>query len=67
MSLISHPDGRQLLQIAKSNPKDDGVYECVASNPIATITTSCTLSVACESPPVEPPAAQMFSKWNAFS
>lgn len=48
MSLMSHPDGRQLLQIAKSNPKDDGVYECVASNPIATITTSCTLSVACE-------------------
>lgn len=48
MSLMSHPDGRQLLQIAKSKPEDDGVYECVATNPIATITTSCTLSVACE-------------------
>lgn len=48
MSLVSHPDGRQLLQIAKSTPKDDGVYECVAANPIATISTSCTLTVACE-------------------
>lgn len=48
ISLISHPDGRQLLTVLKSVRRDDGVYECVAANPIATITTSCTLSVACE-------------------
>ncbi|XP_077369900.1 striated muscle preferentially expressed protein kinase-like isoform X1 [Festucalex cinctus] len=44
--LISHPDGRQLLSILKCNQKDAGVYECVASNPLATITTSCTLTIA---------------------
>lgn len=49
IGLISHPDGRQLLTILRSVRRDDdGVYECVAANPIATITTSCTLSVACE-------------------
>uniref|UniRef100_I3K362 Striated muscle enriched protein kinase a n=1 Tax=Oreochromis niloticus TaxID=8128 RepID=I3K362_ORENI len=48
VNLISHPDGRQLLMIRKSTYKDAGVYECVASNPIATITTSCTLSIACK-------------------
>lgn len=47
VSLMSHPDGRQLLMIMKSSRRDDGVYECVATNPIATITTSCTLSIAC--------------------
>ncbi|CAJ1086795.1 LOW QUALITY PROTEIN: striated muscle preferentially expressed protein kinase [Xyrichtys novacula] len=47
VSLVSHPDGRQLLMIMKSSRKDAGVYECVATNPIATITTSCTLSIAC--------------------
>ncbi|XP_028277245.1 striated muscle preferentially expressed protein kinase-like isoform X2 [Parambassis ranga] len=47
ISLISHPDGRQLLMIMKSNHKDAGVFECVAINQIATITTSCTLSIAC--------------------
>ncbi|XP_044200451.1 striated muscle preferentially expressed protein kinase isoform X3 [Thunnus albacares] len=47
INLISHPDGRQLLRILKSSRKDAGVYECVATNPIATITTSCTLSIAC--------------------
>ncbi|XP_073318222.1 striated muscle preferentially expressed protein kinase [Pagrus major] len=47
INLISHPDGRQLLTIMKSSRKDDGVYECVATNPIGTITTSCTLSIAC--------------------
>uniref|UniRef100_H3CSE2 non-specific serine/threonine protein kinase n=1 Tax=Tetraodon nigroviridis TaxID=99883 RepID=H3CSE2_TETNG len=62
MSLISHPDGRQLLQIAKSNPKDDGVYECVASNPIATITTSCTLSVA--SVPKRPGTPEVAQTYN---
>ncbi|KAM9334206.1 striated muscle preferentially expressed protein kinase-like [Symphorus nematophorus] len=47
LNLISHPDGRQLLTIMKSGRRDAGVYECVATNPIATITTSCTLSIAC--------------------
>ncbi|XP_029375054.1 striated muscle preferentially expressed protein kinase isoform X2 [Echeneis naucrates] len=46
-NLISHPDGRQLLTIMKSTRRDAGIYECVAVNPIATITTSCTLSIAC--------------------
>ncbi|XP_071320810.1 striated muscle preferentially expressed protein kinase isoform X2 [Trachinotus anak] len=47
INLISHPDGRQLLTIVKSSRRDAGIYECVATNPIATITTSCTLSIAC--------------------
>uniref|UniRef100_A0A3B4WWI4 non-specific serine/threonine protein kinase n=1 Tax=Seriola lalandi dorsalis TaxID=1841481 RepID=A0A3B4WWI4_SERLL len=47
ISLVSHPDGRQLLMIMKSSRRDAGIYECVATNPIATITTSCTLSIAC--------------------
>lgn len=47
--MISHPDGRQILMIMKSTWKDAGIYECVATNPIATITTSCTLSIACKS------------------
>ncbi|XP_045917587.1 striated muscle preferentially expressed protein kinase-like [Micropterus dolomieu] len=47
INLISHPDGRQLLTIIKSSRRDSGVYECVATNPIATITTSCILSIAC--------------------
>ncbi|AWO95916.1 Pkinase multi-domain protein [Scophthalmus maximus] len=47
INLISHPDGRQLLTIMKSSRRDAGIYECVATNPIATITTSCTLSIAC--------------------
>ncbi|XP_019128792.2 striated muscle preferentially expressed protein kinase isoform X2 [Larimichthys crocea] len=47
INLISHPDGRQLLTIMKSSQRDAGVYECVATNLIATITTSCTLSIAC--------------------
>ncbi|XP_058468448.1 striated muscle preferentially expressed protein kinase-like isoform X4 [Solea solea] len=47
ISLVSHPDGRELLTIMKSCQKDTGIYECVATNPIATITTSCTLSIAC--------------------
>ncbi|KAK9523992.1 hypothetical protein VZT92_017863 [Zoarces viviparus] len=47
INLMSHPDGRQLLMIMKSSRRDAGVYECVATNPIATITTSCTLTIAC--------------------
>ncbi|XP_068446545.1 striated muscle preferentially expressed protein kinase isoform X2 [Clinocottus analis] len=47
INLMSHPDGRQLLMIMKTSRRDAGVYECVAVNPIATITTSCTLTIAC--------------------
>uniref|UniRef100_G3PMQ2 non-specific serine/threonine protein kinase n=1 Tax=Gasterosteus aculeatus TaxID=69293 RepID=G3PMQ2_GASAC len=47
IDLMSHPDGRQLLMIRKSSRRDAGVYECIATNPIATITTSCTLTIAC--------------------
>uniref|UniRef100_A0A667WLG6 Striated muscle enriched protein kinase a n=1 Tax=Myripristis murdjan TaxID=586833 RepID=A0A667WLG6_9TELE len=47
MNLISHPDGRQLLMIMKTSRRDAGLYECIATNPIATITSSCTLSLAC--------------------
>ncbi|XP_071391591.1 striated muscle preferentially expressed protein kinase [Centroberyx affinis] len=47
MNLISHPDGRQLLMIMKTSRRDAGLYECLATNPIATITSSCTLSLAC--------------------
>ncbi|XP_019712116.1 striated muscle preferentially expressed protein kinase isoform X4 [Hippocampus comes] len=46
ISLISHPDGRQLLTILKCSQRDAGVYECVATNPLAAITTSCTLTIA---------------------
>nr|XP_057907999.1 striated muscle preferentially expressed protein kinase isoform X2 [Doryrhamphus excisus] len=46
VSLMSHPDGRQLLKILKCSPRDAGVYECLATNPIAAITTTCTLSIA---------------------
>ncbi|KAK0135678.1 Striated muscle preferentially expressed protein kinase [Merluccius polli] len=47
VSLISHPDGRQLLVIMKTSQKDAGLYECVAKNTLATITSSCTLCLAC--------------------
>ncbi|XP_067116591.1 striated muscle preferentially expressed protein kinase isoform X2 [Osmerus mordax] len=47
MNLISHPDGRQLLTIMKTGRRDGGLYECVATNTLATITSSCTLSLAC--------------------
>uniref|UniRef100_A0A673VRJ5 non-specific serine/threonine protein kinase n=1 Tax=Salmo trutta TaxID=8032 RepID=A0A673VRJ5_SALTR len=47
MNLISCPDGRQLVTIMKTSRRDAGLYECVASNPLASITSSCTLSLAC--------------------
>ncbi|XP_062417470.1 striated muscle preferentially expressed protein kinase [Pungitius pungitius] len=47
IDLKSHPDGRQLLTIRRSSRRDAGVYECVATNPIATVSTSCTLTIAC--------------------
>ncbi|KAL2081270.1 hypothetical protein ACEWY4_023123 [Coilia grayii] len=46
MNMISCPDGRQLLMIMKTTKKDAGLYECVATNPLASITSSCTLSLA---------------------
>ncbi|KAM7365660.1 hypothetical protein PAMP_016575 [Pampus punctatissimus] len=62
IKLISHPDGRQLLTIMKSSRRDAGVYECVATNPIATITTSCTLSIACvPKRPGTPEVAQTYN------
>lgn len=48
INLISCPDGRQLVTIMKTSRRDAGLYECVASNPLASITSSCTLSLACE-------------------
>ncbi|MEQ2228444.1 hypothetical protein ILYODFUR_008860, partial [Ilyodon furcidens] len=59
---ISHPDGRQLLTIQKCSHRDAGVYECVATNPIATITTSCTLSVA--SVPKRPGTPEVAQTYN---
>uniref|UniRef100_A0A673GPF5 non-specific serine/threonine protein kinase n=1 Tax=Sinocyclocheilus rhinocerous TaxID=307959 RepID=A0A673GPF5_9TELE len=47
MSLVAYPDGRQLLMITKTSKKDAGIYECVASNNLASATTSCKLSIAC--------------------
>ncbi|KTG01856.1 hypothetical protein cypCar_00017645 [Cyprinus carpio] len=47
MSLVACPDGRQLLMIMKTSKKDAGIYECVASNNLASATSSCILSIAC--------------------
>ncbi|XP_032423252.1 striated muscle preferentially expressed protein kinase isoform X1 [Xiphophorus hellerii] len=46
MNMISCPDGRQLLMIMQTTKKDAGVYECVATNPLATVSSSCTISLA---------------------
>ncbi|XP_036071735.1 striated muscle preferentially expressed protein kinase isoform X3 [Oryzias melastigma] len=62
IKLISHQDGRQLLTISKSTHRDTGVYECVATNPIATITTSCTLSIA--SVPKKPGTPEVAQTYN---
>uniref|UniRef100_A0A3P8Z265 Striated muscle enriched protein kinase b n=1 Tax=Esox lucius TaxID=8010 RepID=A0A3P8Z265_ESOLU len=47
MNLISCPDGRQLITIMKTSRRDAGLYECVATNPLASVSSSCTLSLAC--------------------
>ncbi|XP_042558874.1 striated muscle preferentially expressed protein kinase isoform X2 [Clupea harengus] len=47
MNLMSSPDGRQLLMILNTTKKDAGLYECVATNPLASVTSSCTISLAC--------------------
>ena len=46
MNMIACPDGRQLLMIMKTTKKDAGLYECVATNPLAAVSSSCTLSLA---------------------
>ncbi|TRY96076.1 hypothetical protein DNTS_017234, partial [Danionella cerebrum] len=46
MNMISCPDGRQLLMLMKTTKKDAGLYECVAANPLATVTSSCIVSLA---------------------
>ncbi|AWP12796.1 K08809 striated muscle-specific serine/threonine protein kinase [Scophthalmus maximus] len=46
MNMIACPDGRQLLMIMHTTKKDAGVYECVATNPLASMTSSCTISLA---------------------
>lgn len=50
MNMISCPDGRQLLMIMTTTKKDAGLYECVATNPLASVSSSCTLSLARKSP-----------------
>ncbi|XP_056289373.1 striated muscle preferentially expressed protein kinase [Pseudoliparis swirei] len=46
MNTIACPDGRQLLMIMQTTKKDAGVYECVATSPLATVSSSCTISLA---------------------
>uniref|UniRef100_A0A3P8NNC0 non-specific serine/threonine protein kinase n=1 Tax=Astatotilapia calliptera TaxID=8154 RepID=A0A3P8NNC0_ASTCA len=41
MNMIACPDGRQLLMIMQTTKKDAGVYECVATNPLASVSSSC--------------------------
>ncbi|XP_014907071.1 striated muscle preferentially expressed protein kinase isoform X2 [Poecilia latipinna] len=62
IKLLNHPDGRQLLTIQKCGHRDAGVYECVATNPIATVTTSCTLSIA--SVPKRPGTPEVAQTYN---
>ncbi|KAL2088131.1 hypothetical protein ACEWY4_016959 [Coilia grayii] len=47
MTLMGSADGRQHLMILHTTRRDAGLYECVATNPLATATTSCTISLAC--------------------
>ncbi|CAF98979.1 unnamed protein product, partial [Tetraodon nigroviridis] len=46
MNMIACPDGRHLLMIMQTTKKDAGVYECVATNPLASVSSSCTISLA---------------------
>lgn len=48
MNVISCPDGRELLMIMKTTKKDAGLYECVATNALASVSSSCKLSLARE-------------------
>lgn len=63
MSLVACPDGRQLLMIMKTSKKDTGICECVASNNLASATTSCILSIACVPKwPGTPEIPQIYNK-----
>ncbi|XP_056145703.1 striated muscle-specific serine/threonine-protein kinase [Lampris incognitus] len=46
INMISCPDGRQLLMIMQTTKKDAGLYECVATNPLASVSSCCTISLA---------------------
>ncbi|XP_028810152.1 striated muscle preferentially expressed protein kinase isoform X3 [Denticeps clupeoides] len=46
MNLTSSADGRQLLIVLKTTKKDAGLYECVANNPLGSVSSSCTISLA---------------------
>ncbi|KAK7155110.1 hypothetical protein R3I93_009911 [Phoxinus phoxinus] len=62
MSLVACPDGRQLLMIMKTSKKDAGIYECVATNNLASATSSCILSLACvPKPPGTPEIPQIYN------
>ncbi|XP_051869903.1 striated muscle preferentially expressed protein kinase isoform X2 [Pristis pectinata] len=46
VKVVSCADGRQLVTILKTSRKDIGVYECMATNPLGTATSSCIVSLA---------------------
>ncbi|MFT7796643.1 striated muscle preferentially expressed protein kinase-like isoform X1 [Arapaima gigas] len=59
MNMISCPDGRQLLMIMKTTKKDAGLYECMATNPLGSVISSCNLSFTCiPEPPGTPEITQ---------
>uniref|UniRef100_A0A3Q2DSB0 Striated muscle preferentially expressed protein kinase-like n=1 Tax=Cyprinodon variegatus TaxID=28743 RepID=A0A3Q2DSB0_CYPVA len=61
MNMISCPDGRQLLMIMQTTKKDAGVYECVATNPLASVSSSCTISLALPNRPGTPEIPQKYN------
>uniref|UniRef100_A0A3Q2QCW1 Striated muscle preferentially expressed protein kinase-like n=1 Tax=Fundulus heteroclitus TaxID=8078 RepID=A0A3Q2QCW1_FUNHE len=61
MNMISCPDGRQLLMIMQTTKKDAGVYECVATNPLASVSSSCTISLALPNRPGTPEVPQKYN------
>ncbi|XP_068602864.1 striated muscle preferentially expressed protein kinase [Brachionichthys hirsutus] len=62
MNMIACPDGRQLLMIMHTTKKDAGVYECVATNPLASVSSSCTISLA--RLPNQPGTPEIPQKYN---
>eukprot|EP00062_Callorhinchus_milii_P023860 gi/632983154/ref/XP_007908507.1/ PREDICTED: striated muscle preferentially expressed protein kinase isoform X3 [Callorhinchus milii] len=44
--IVSCSDGRELVTIMRTMKKDIGNYECVASSPLGTASSSCTASLA---------------------
>uniref|UniRef100_A0A3B4Z9L6 Striated muscle preferentially expressed protein kinase-like n=1 Tax=Stegastes partitus TaxID=144197 RepID=A0A3B4Z9L6_9TELE len=61
MNMIACPDGRQLLMIMQTTKKDAGVYECVATNPLASVSSSCTISLALPNRPGTPEIPQKYN------